>query len=95
MAYGLFPLSVSFGLGEITDGETLVSKINLPLSEFPVASLPKEADDHFLARVELAAVNVVGSYAHGEHEACIAMMPNKGRLNRVFEQASMPYGPWL
>jgi hypothetical protein len=52
-------------------------------------------DDHFRARVELAAVNVVGRYARGEHDACIAVVLNMGRLNRVFEQASVPYGPRL
>jgi hypothetical protein len=36
MACGLFPLSSSFGLGKIDDGETPVSKINLPMLKFPV-----------------------------------------------------------
>jgi hypothetical protein len=61
MAWGLFPLVASFGLGEIADGETLVSKILLPLLEFPVARLADETDDRFHARVELAAQNVMGT----------------------------------
>jgi hypothetical protein len=81
MACRLFPLVASFGLGEIADGETPVSKILLPLSEFPVARLPDETNDHFCTWVELAVENVVGRYARGEHDACIATLPNEGRLN--------------
>jgi hypothetical protein len=95
MACGLFPLSDSFGLGEVEDGEMPVSKTTLPLLEFPFAGFPEETDDRFRARVELAVENVVGSYAGGEHDSCIAAVPNEGRLNQVFEQADMPYGPRL
>jgi hypothetical protein len=62
-----------------------VSKLTLPVVEFPVARLPEEANDNFLARVQLAAANVVGKYARGEHDACIVVIPNNGRVNRVFE----------
>jgi hypothetical protein len=95
MAYGLFPLSASFGSGEIEDRETSVSKITFSLTEFPIPRLPKEINDHFWVRVELAAENVVGSYARGEHDVCVAVVPNEGRLNQVFEQASVPYGSIL
>jgi hypothetical protein len=47
MAYGLFPLSASFGSGEIEDRETSVSKITFSLTEFPIPRLPKEINDHF------------------------------------------------
>jgi hypothetical protein len=47
MAWRLFPLLDGFGLGEIEDGETPVSKITLPLPEFPIARFPEETDDHF------------------------------------------------
>jgi hypothetical protein len=60
MAYGLFPLLASFGLGEIEDGEMPVSKINWPMTEFPIARLSDETNDHFHASVELAAENIVG-----------------------------------
>jgi hypothetical protein len=92
MACGLFPLAVSFGLGEIADGEMPVLKILLPPPMFP---LTDETDDHFHARVELADENVMRSYACGEHDACLTTVPNGGRLNHVFEQASVPYGPCL
>jgi hypothetical protein len=95
MACGLSPLSTNFGLGEVVDRETPVSKLHLPLLEFPIARLPNEMNDHFRARVELAAENIVGSYTRGEHDVCIASVPNEGRVNWVFEQASVPYGPHL
>jgi hypothetical protein len=95
MACELFPLSANFGLGKIEDSETAVSKLTLPLPKFPVARLLRETNDNFRARVELAAVNVVGRYARGELDTCIVVVPNNGQVNRVFEQASMPYGPRL
>jgi hypothetical protein len=95
MACGLFSLSTSYGFEEIEDRGTPVSKINLPMSEFPSARLPGEMNDHFRPRVELAAENVVLSYVREEHDVCITAVPNEGRLNRVFEQAGVPYGPWL
>jgi hypothetical protein len=95
MSCTLFPLSANFNLGEIAKGETLVSKLSVPLSEFPVARHPEETNDGFRARVELAVVNVVGWYVRGEHKACVEMVPNGGQVNIVFEQASVPYGPRL
>jgi hypothetical protein len=40
-------------------------------------------------------VNVVGRYACREHKVCVETLPNGGQVNRVFEQASVPYGPRL
>jgi hypothetical protein len=68
-------------LGEIEDGETLASKITLPLPDFCVARHSEETNDHFWVRVDLAAENVVGSYACGEHDVSIAVVPNEGQLN--------------
>jgi hypothetical protein len=34
-------------------------------------------------------------YVRREHKACVEMVPNGGRVNRVFEQADVPYGPRL
>jgi hypothetical protein len=93
LAYGLFPLSVGLGFGEITDGETPVSKVTLPLPESPLTRLQGENNDHFLASVELGTENVVGGYIHMEHDACILLLPNDGRLNRIFEQAGVAYSP--
>jgi hypothetical protein len=47
MACRRFPLSDGFGLGEIEYGETSVSKITLPLREFPVARFLEEMNDRF------------------------------------------------
>jgi hypothetical protein len=95
MAYGLFPLSASFGVGEVTNEETPVSKLAVPMPNFHVAKLPEEMNDDFCARVELAVVNIVGWYACGEHKVCVEVVPNQGRVNRVFERADVPYRPRL
>jgi hypothetical protein len=95
MVCGLFPLFANFGLGEIADGETPVLKLTLPLLEFPVARLMGGTNDSFRVTVEVAAANVIGRYARGEHDTCIAVVPNNGRLNRVFEQDGVPYQPHL
>jgi hypothetical protein len=94
MACGLFPLSASFGLVKIVEGEMLVSKLVVPMLLFPIARLPEETNDGFMASVELAAANVIGRYAHEEHDVCIVAVPNEGQVNRVFEQVSVPYRPW-
>jgi hypothetical protein len=43
-----FPLLASFSLREVENKEMLVSKISLPMPDFPVARLPNEMNDHFL-----------------------------------------------
>jgi hypothetical protein len=88
MAFGLLPLSVSFGLGEVDDEEMLVLKLSVPMSDFPVIGLLEETNGQFRARVELAAANVIGRYTHGEHKVCIEALPNQGRGNQVFEHAA-------
>jgi hypothetical protein len=40
-------------------------------------------------------VNVVDRCVRREHKDCVEMVPNGGGMNRVFEQASVPYGPRL
>jgi hypothetical protein len=88
----LLPLSASFYLGVILEGETPVSKLMVPLPNFPVARRPDETNDGFWVRVEIAVVNIVG---RGEHRVCIEKLPNGGQVNRVFEQAGVPYEPRL
>jgi hypothetical protein len=51
-----------------------------------------EDDVQFLVRVELEAEGIVGSYTKAEHDACLAHVHNRGRLNRVFELAGVSYG---
>jgi hypothetical protein len=95
MACGLFPLSTSFNLGDIADGETPVWKLAVPLPKFLIARRIEEMNDGFRARVGLAATNVVGWYARGEDKVCVETVQNRGRVNMVFEQAGVPYGPHL
>jgi hypothetical protein len=47
MVCRLLPPAASFGLGEVENEETSVSKIILPLSEFPIARLLGETNDYF------------------------------------------------
>jgi hypothetical protein len=49
LACGLFLLLVSFSLGEIADGEVRVSKITVPLPEFPLTKFQGESNDHFFS----------------------------------------------
>jgi hypothetical protein len=46
-----------------------------------------------LARVELEAEGIIGSYTNPKHEACIVTLHNGGHLNMVFELAEVAYGP--
>jgi hypothetical protein len=75
MACGLFPLSMSLDLGEIAVEET-------PVSKLPIARLPEESNDGFQGRVEVAMVNVVWKYSHGEHRHCRTEVMLTGCLNR-------------
>jgi hypothetical protein len=50
MAYRLFPLSTNFNLGKIVKGKTPVSKLSVPLLEFPVTRRLEEMNDGFRAR---------------------------------------------
>jgi hypothetical protein len=93
LACDMFPLSVSFSFTDIGDGETLVSMVTMSLPVFPLAKLQVESDDHFLTRVELGAENVVDSYGRTEHDACVQVLPNTGRLNRVFRWLVWPMVP--
>jgi hypothetical protein len=83
MASGLFPLSVSFSLGEVSNGETLVSMLSAPMPDFHVARLPEETNDGFRVRVELAAVNVVGRYTRSEHKVYVEVVLNQGKVNHM------------
>jgi hypothetical protein len=95
MACELFPLTASFDLVVILEGETPMSKLMVPLPEFPIARHPDKTNDGFQVRVEIATMNIVGRYTCGEHRVCIEVLPNGGWVNRVFEQADIPYEPRL
>jgi hypothetical protein len=41
--------------------------------------------------VELEEDNIIGSYTHVEHDACIKSLPNGSRLNQIFEKAGIMY----
>jgi hypothetical protein len=53
-------------------------------------------DTTAMSEMEMDAERVVESYGRKENEACIlVMLPNGGRLNRVFEQMGVAYAPRL
>jgi hypothetical protein len=81
LACGLYPLSASVSFEGITDDMTLILRVKLPLPKFHDVRSDEEDDAQFLARVELEAESVVGGYSRPEHDACVASLPNGGRLN--------------
>jgi hypothetical protein len=72
VAYGVWPLAVNVSFDQVLVGATPVSKLKMPLPKFVAARRDGEDDAEFLARVELEAKVVVGSYTHPEHNAFIA-----------------------
>jgi hypothetical protein len=46
-----------------------------------------------LARIELKAENIIGSYSRPKHEICTNYLSNGAQLNRVFELAGVSHGP--
>jgi hypothetical protein len=93
LACEMYPLSACVSFEGITDGVTLVSRVRLPLPMFCAVRTDDEDDVQFLARAALEAESVVGGYSRPEHDACVASLPNGGRLNRVFELVGVAYGP--
>jgi hypothetical protein len=72
---------------------TPVSKLKVPLPKFIAVRKDDNDDDvQFLARVELEAEGIVGSYTKPKHDACLAHVRNGGQLNHVFELAGVTYG---
>jgi hypothetical protein len=90
VACGVYPLAAGAGFDRVVTCTTLVSKWKVLLPKFIAAH---KDDVQFLARVELEAEGIAGSYTKPEHDACLAHMHNGGRLNRVFELAGVTYGP--
>jgi hypothetical protein len=79
----MYPLSASVEV-EVADSVTPVLRLKLPLPKFHAMRKDDEDDIQFLARVELEAEGVVGSYTQLEHAICMVGLPNRGQLNQVF-----------
>jgi hypothetical protein len=93
VACGIHPLVASVGFDKVGTLMTPVSKLKVPLSKFAAVRKDDEDDVQILARVELEAEGIVGSYTHPEREAGVMNLHNGGRLNMVFELAEVAYGP--
>jgi hypothetical protein len=90
---GVWPLAAGVGFKQVKVSLTPISKLKVPLPRFPLSHKDDEDDAGFLARVEQEARVIVGSYTSTEHEACIASLPNNGRLNHALKLAGVAYGP--
>jgi hypothetical protein len=95
LSCGVWPLSSSVDFEHVKVDFTLVSQLKIPLLNFPLRREGEKDDVRFLARVEQEARNIVGGYTRTEHKACLASIPNNGRLNYVLELAGVSYGPRL
>jgi hypothetical protein len=93
VACGMHPLATGVGFDKVATLVTPVSKLRVPLPKFVAAHRDDEDDAQFLARLELEAEGIVGSYTRPEHDACVMNLRNRGHLNRVFELAKVAYGP--
>jgi hypothetical protein len=90
----MYPLAAGFGFEKVPVGTTPVSKVEIPLPLFSVGTIAAEHANRVLAEVEMEAERVLGSFRPREYDALVAVnVPNRGRLNRVFEQMGVPYAP--
>jgi hypothetical protein len=92
---GVWPLAAGVSFEHVKVDLTPVSKLEVPLARFPLCREDEEDDARFLARVEQEARNIVGSYTHMGHKACLASLPNNHCLNRVLKVAGVAYAPLL
>jgi hypothetical protein len=90
---GMHPLATGVCLNKVDTLMAPVSKLIVPLLKFVAVCKDDEDDVQFLARVELEAKGIMGSYTRPEHEACVVDLHNGVHLNRVFELAEVAYGP--
>jgi hypothetical protein len=95
VACSMHPLAASVRFKRIETFVTLVLKLRVPLPRLVAIHKDDEDNVQFLARVELEAECIVGSYTRPEHDACIGNLHNGGHLNWVFELTEVVYGPRL
>jgi hypothetical protein len=94
MVWKFFSLATGFGFKSVPLGTTLVSKVETPLPLFVVGTIAAEHANHFLAKVDMEAKKVMGSFGPREYDALrVADIPNAGCLNCIFEQIGISYFP--
>jgi hypothetical protein len=89
----VWPLSANVDFEHVKVDFTPVSRLKIPLPNFSLRCEGEEDDARFLVRVEQEARNIVGDYTRAEHEACLAIIPNNGRLNHVLKLMGVSCGP--
>jgi hypothetical protein len=81
----MYPLAAGTGTDRVATHLTPVSKLKVPLPKFTAVRKDDNEDDvQFLAKVELEAEGIVGSYTKVEHDDCLVHVRNGGRLNHIF-----------
>jgi hypothetical protein len=86
----MYPLASGFGFRGMTVSTTPVSKVQTPLSVFPVGAVSMEGASRILAKEE----RILGSFKPKEYDVLSAVkLPNGGLLNHVFEQMGLAYAP--
>jgi hypothetical protein len=89
----VYQLAANVDFDRVVVDVSLVSKLKMPLPKFVAARKYDEDDVQFLARIELEAEGMMGSYTHLEHNTCITSLRNGGHLNHVFELVGVDYRP--
>jgi hypothetical protein len=93
LACSMYPLAANVGFDRVAISVTPISKLKMPLPKFVAAHKDDEDDVKFLARIELDAEGIMGSYTSPEHDACITGLRNGGHLYHMFELAWVAYRP--
>jgi hypothetical protein len=89
----VWPLSAGVNFDHVKVHFTLVSRLKIPLPNFPLCCQGEEDDVWFLAKVEQEDRNIVGGYTCVKHNAYLASIPNNGHLYRVLKLTGVSYEP--
>jgi hypothetical protein len=90
---GVWPLSAGVSFEHVKVGLTPASQLKVPLPHFSLLHEDGEDDPQLLVRVKQEARNIVGSYTHAEHEACITSLLNNDHLNHVLDVVGVSHEP--
>jgi hypothetical protein len=92
LSCGVWLLSAGVYFEHVKVDFTPVSRLKIPLPNFPLRCEGEKDGVRFPTRVEQEARNIVGAYTRAEHEASLASIPNNGRLSHVLRLTGVSYG---
>jgi hypothetical protein len=75
LACGIYPPAADFSFGEVAEALTAVSKVMAPLLDFRIVRVDGGDHAQFLAKVELEAERIVGSYDPREQATEVWLAP--------------------